>query len=111
MTTLFVNARGRRRRRPGESDVASISFERIWQVQDAHVASGHVAGYVAAVRLGARTEVHAGRRLALKSASPPMRDDTLFRIASLTKPMGGALTLSLVQDCNRTQAAGAGRRG
>jgi hypothetical protein len=29
MTTLFVNARGRRRR-PGEGDVASISFERIW---------------------------------------------------------------------------------
>jgi CubicO group peptidase (beta-lactamase class C family) len=27
-----------------------------------------------------------------------MRDDTLFRIASVTKPMGGALTLSLVGD-------------
>jgi CubicO group peptidase (beta-lactamase class C family) len=82
----------------GESDAGSIGFERIWQVQDAHVASGHVAGYVAAVRLGARTEMHAGGRLALEPASPPMRDDTLFRIASITKPMGGALTLSLIQD-------------
>jgi len=27
-----------------------------------------------------------------------MRDDTLFRIASVTKPIGGALALSLVQD-------------
>ena len=27
-----------------------------------------------------------------------MRTDTLFRIASITKPMGGALTLSLVED-------------
>jgi CubicO group peptidase (beta-lactamase class C family) len=27
-----------------------------------------------------------------------MREDTLFRIASVTKPMGGALTLALVQD-------------
>ena len=27
-----------------------------------------------------------------------MRDDTLFRIASITKPIGGALTLSLVRD-------------
>ena len=30
--------------------------------------------------------------------SAPMRDDTLFRIASVTKPIGGALTLALVQD-------------
>jgi CubicO group peptidase (beta-lactamase class C family) len=29
---------------------------------------------------------------------PPMRPDTLFRIASLTKPVGAALTLGLVED-------------
>ena len=33
-----------------------------------------------------------------RPSSPPMREDTLFRIASVTKPIGGALTLSLVQD-------------
>jgi CubicO group peptidase (beta-lactamase class C family) len=81
-----------------EEGPMNISFEGIWQVQDAHVASGQVAGYVAAVRLGAQTGVHAGGRFALESESPPMRHDTLFRIASITKPMGGALTLSLVQD-------------
>jgi CubicO group peptidase (beta-lactamase class C family) len=75
-----------------------MSFERIWEAQDAHVASGRIAGYVAAVRIGGRTEVHAGGRTAIEPDSPPMREDTLFRIASVTKPIGGALVLSLVED-------------
>jgi CubicO group peptidase (beta-lactamase class C family) len=36
--------------------------------------------------------------VALDPDSAPMREDTLFRIASVTKPIGGALSLSLVQD-------------
>lgn len=75
-----------------------MSFERIWETRDAHVESGRIAGYVAAVRIGGRTEVRAGGRIALDPHSPPMREDTLFRIASVTKPIGGALTLSLVED-------------
>jgi CubicO group peptidase (beta-lactamase class C family) len=76
----------------------AMSFDQIWETQDAHVASGRIPGYVAAVRIGDRTEVHAGGRMAVESDSPPMRDDTLFRIASVTKPIGGALTLALVED-------------
>jgi CubicO group peptidase (beta-lactamase class C family) len=75
-----------------------MSFERIWQGQDAHVESGRIAGYVGAVRIGGRTEVRAGGRTAIEPDSPPMREDTLFRIASVTKPIGGALALSLVED-------------
>jgi CubicO group peptidase (beta-lactamase class C family) len=75
-----------------------MSFERIWEAQDAHVESGRIAGYVAAVRIGGRTEVRAGGRMAIDPDSPPMREDTLFRIASVTKPIGGALALSLVED-------------
>jgi CubicO group peptidase (beta-lactamase class C family) len=75
-----------------------MSFERIWQGQDAHVESGRIAGYVGAVRIGGRTEVRAGGRMAIEPDSPPMREDTLFRIASVTKPIGGALALSLVED-------------
>jgi CubicO group peptidase (beta-lactamase class C family) len=36
--------------------------------------------------------------MAIEAGAPPMQDDTLFRIASVTKPIGGALALSLVQD-------------
>ena len=75
-----------------------MSFDEIWETQDAHVASGRIAGYVAAVRIGGRTEVHAGGRMAIEPDSPPMGEDTLFRIASVTKPIGGALTLALVED-------------
>jgi CubicO group peptidase (beta-lactamase class C family) len=70
----------------------------IWEVLDAQVAAGRMPGYVAAVRIGGNTEIRAGGARALDPASPAMTEDTLFRIASITKPMGGALTLSLVQD-------------
>ncbi len=70
----------------------------IWELLDAQVAAGRMPGYVADVRIGGDTEMHAGGRRALEPDSAPMTDDTLFRIASLTKPMGAALTLSLVQD-------------
>jgi len=77
---------------------ADTNFERIWQVPDAQVASGRIPGYVAAVRVGGQVEVRAGGRTAVEQESPAMGEDTLFRIASVTKPIGGALTLSLVQD-------------
>lgn len=80
------------------SNVAMTRFESIWQVPDRDVASGRFPGYVGAVRVRGETEVRAGGRAALDAAAPPMRDDTLFRIASVTKPIGAALTLSLVQD-------------
>jgi CubicO group peptidase (beta-lactamase class C family) len=73
-------------------------IEGIWELLDAHVAAGRMPGYVAAVRIGSDTEIHAGGRRAVEPESAPMTEDSLFRIASVTKPMGAALTLSLVQD-------------
>jgi CubicO group peptidase (beta-lactamase class C family) len=73
-------------------------FDRIWRVLDGQVASGRVPGYVAAVGVDGEAQVRAGGRMAVDADSPPMAEDTLFRIASMTKPIGGALTLSLVQD-------------
>jgi CubicO group peptidase (beta-lactamase class C family) len=73
-------------------------FEPIWRVPDAQVASGRIPGYVAAIRIGGRADVRAGGRMAVATDSAPMREDTLFRIASITKPIGGAFTLSLVAD-------------
>ena len=75
-----------------------MSFDDIWRVADARVASGRVPGYVGAVRVRGHVEIHAAGRTAVEPDSPPMRTDTLFRIASITKPMGGVLTLSLVED-------------
>ena len=74
------------------------SFESVWQVPEADVASGRIPGYVGAVRIGGQVEVRAGGHMAIDAGSPPMRDDSLFRIASVTKVFGGALTLGLVED-------------
>jgi CubicO group peptidase (beta-lactamase class C family) len=73
-------------------------FEEIWQALDEQVASGRVPGYVSAVRVRGQVGVRTGGRLAVDAGSAPMAEDSLFRIASLTKPMGGALTLALVED-------------
>jgi hypothetical protein len=37
-------------------------------------------------------------RLAVDPGSAPMRPDVLFRIASVTKPVGAALALNLVEE-------------
>ena len=73
-------------------------FEGVWNVLDAQIAAGRIPGYVAAVRLGRDVEIHAGGKRAVEPGSPPMTEDTLFRIASVTKPMGAALSFSLIQD-------------
>lgn len=73
-----------------------MSFERVWQAEDAQVESGRIPGYVAVVRIHGEVEFHTGGRRALDG--PPMTEDTLFRIASLTKPFAGVLLLSMIQD-------------
>lgn len=70
----------------------------IWHLLDGQVASGRLPGYVAAVRIGDESVIRAGGRTAVDRDSPPMTEDTLFRIASVTKPMGGVLTMALVDD-------------
>ncbi|BCJ39296.1 serine hydrolase [Actinocatenispora thailandica] len=73
-------------------------FPAIWRVLDEQVAAGRLPGYVAAVRIRGAVEVHAGGRTAIEPDSAPMGADTQFRIASVTKPIGAALTLGLVHD-------------
>jgi CubicO group peptidase (beta-lactamase class C family) len=84
--------------RTGSESAADTGVERVWQVVDAHVESGRIPGYVAAVRIRGWVDVRAGGRSGVEAASRPMGEDTLFRIASVTKPIGGALTLSLVEE-------------
>jgi CubicO group peptidase (beta-lactamase class C family) len=73
-------------------------FDRIWQLPNTYVDSGRLPGYVGAVRIGDRVEVRAVGRTGIERDSPPMSGDTLFRLASMSKPIGAALTMGLVQD-------------
>ena len=79
-------------------DSSVTGVERVWQVLDTQVEAGRLPGYVAALRVRGQEHVRAGGRTAVEASSAPMRADTQFRIASVTKPVGAALTLTLIRD-------------
>ena len=63
----------------------------------AHVASGDMPGIVALVSRHGDSHVEA---IGTQSfGGTPMRRDTIFRIASMTKPITAAATLMLVEEC------------
>ena len=66
-------------------------------VMAGHVASGRLPGLVTLVSRGGETHVDAVGTLAF-GASAPMRRDTIFRIASLSKPITAAAAMMLVED-------------
>ncbi len=69
---------------------------RIDEVVERAVEQGQAPGVVAAVARGETVHVATAGVMAVGGA--PMRRDTLFRIASNTKPMTAAVVLSLVDD-------------
>ena len=70
--------------------------ERLAEIVEAAVARGDAPGVVAAVGRGGEGYVAAAGVMAV--GGPPMRPDTLFRIASITKPVTAAVVLSLAED-------------
>jgi CubicO group peptidase (beta-lactamase class C family) len=71
---------------------------RMHDVMAGHVERGEVPGLVTLV--SRRGEVHVDA-IGMKAvgATDPMRRDTLFRIASMTKPIAAAATMILVEEC------------
>ena len=70
--------------------------ERLEEIVETAVARGDAPGVVAAVGRGDETQVATAGVMAV--GGPPMRSDTLFRIASITKPVTAAVVLSLAED-------------
>jgi CubicO group peptidase (beta-lactamase class C family) len=82
---------------PDGAGFSREGLERMHAVMAAHVERGDLPGVVTLVSRG--DEVHAdaiGTRAF--GGAAPMRRDTLFRIASMTKPVSGAATMMLVED-------------
>lgn len=73
-------------------------MEQVRELLDGKVAAGLLPGYAAALRVRGETHVLLGGRLAVEPDAPPVTERTLFRIASVTKPVGGVLALALEQD-------------
>ena len=74
-----------------------MTVQAAWQLLDRQLAAGRFPGYAAAVRHGDQISYRAGGTLAL-GGDRPVESDTQFRIASLTKLVGGALALNLIAD-------------
>jgi CubicO group peptidase (beta-lactamase class C family) len=77
---------------------AKPRLERLHAILASHVDSGFVPGLVALVARGDVVHVEALGQQSLESPAP-MRRDTIFRIASITKPLVAAAAMILVEDC------------
>ncbi len=71
---------------------------RMHDVMAGHVARGRVPGLVALVSRRGETHVDAIGTTTV-GGSAPMRRDTIFRIASMTKPITAAAAMILVEEC------------
>ncbi|MFF4623064.1 serine hydrolase domain-containing protein [Nonomuraea jabiensis] len=91
------DAKGRweERERPG---LSQAGLDRMRWVLAGHVESGAVPGLVALVGRGDETHVEALGTLHA-GGTEPMRRDTLFRMASLSKPITAAAVMILVEEC------------
>jgi len=79
------------------SGLSTAGLERLAEVAASHVGGpDRVPGMVALVASG--DDVHVEALGALSIGGPPVRRDSLFRIASTTKPITGALTMALVDE-------------
>src|SRR4051812_50090912 len=79
----------------GGPDMSHLSrFVTVWSMLQGEVARGRLPGFAAAVRYRGDVEVHTGGCLELGGTAPG-RPGSLFRLASVSKPFAGGLTLSL----------------
>ena len=78
--------------------LSEAALDRMRRALSAHVESGFVPGLVGLIACGDDVRVEA---LGVQSfGSPaPMRRDTIFRIASITKPITAAAAMLLVEEC------------
>src|SRR5437879_5901680 len=78
--------------------LSTARLGRMHDVMAGYVERGDVPGLVTLVSRRGEVHVDALGTTAV-GGRDPMRRDTIFRIASLTKPITAAATLILVEDC------------
>jgi len=82
----------------GSSGFAKAGLGRISDVLARHVESGRIPGLVAMVSRGGQTHVEALGTMA-HDGGAPMRRDTIFRMASTSKPVTIAAAMVLLDEC------------
>jgi len=73
-------------------------LDRMHAAMRRHVESGYTPGLVALVHHRGREDVHAVGTMAF-NGTVPMRRDTIFRLASMTKPITAVGAMILVEEC------------
>jgi CubicO group peptidase (beta-lactamase class C family) len=73
-----------------------VRFSAVRAAAERHVGDSNVPGLVALVAVGDDVHVEALGHLSI--GGPPVRRDSLFRIASTTKPIIAAVTMALVEE-------------
>lgn len=82
------------------SGLSRARLDRMHDIMSGHVAHGEVPGLVTLVCRRGEVYVDAIGDLAIGGSDPsPMQRDTLFRIASMTKPITAAATMMLIEEC------------
>ncbi len=89
---------GRRGQAKSTGGLSKGRLSRMHDVMAGHVSRGQVAGLVTLVSRRGEVHVEAIGAMAV-GGSAPMRRDTIFRIASVTKPVTAAAALILVEEC------------
>jgi CubicO group peptidase (beta-lactamase class C family) len=79
------------------SSLSGAGLERLHEAMAARVVKGEVPGIVTLLARGEDVHVDVIGTMAF-GADDPMRRDTIFRIASLTKPILAAATMTLLED-------------
>ncbi|MEU4325296.1 serine hydrolase domain-containing protein [Nonomuraea dietziae] len=82
----------------GHSDFTATGLRRLREVLTRHVDSGKIPGVVALVSRGGRTHVEAVGTMR-HDGGAPMRRDTIFRMASTSKPVTIAAAMVLLDEC------------
>jgi len=77
--------------------LSRVRLKRMREVMAAHVESGSMPGMVTLLSRHGEVHVDAIGRMAFGGA--PMQTDTIFRIASMTKPVGAVAAMILVEEC------------
>nr|WP_240777867.1 beta-lactamase family protein [Nonomuraea basaltis] len=80
------------------SGFSEVGLRRLREVLARHVESGKIPGLVALVSRGGQTHVEAIGTMRAEGGAP-MRRDTIFRMASVSKPVTTAAAMVLLDEC------------
>ncbi len=84
--------------RPEAVGISTERLQRVNELVDRYMASGDITGAVTLVARNGRIVHLQAQGVMDASSKKPMQKDTIFRIASMSKPVAGAAILMLVEE-------------